>query len=93
MDEDFDARKKRRAMELEAKKKKLEELRRLKKERQQRRSQVRALLSRGLSQREVPCMGGRQARSTAEVEALLVGRGREAGRCSGRGCEHCAVQL
>ena len=56
MDEDFDARKKRRAMELEAKKKKLEELRRLKKERQQRRSQVRALLSRGLSQREVPCL-------------------------------------
>jgi hypothetical protein len=43
-------------------KKKLEELRRLKKERQQRRSQVRALLSRGLSQRGT-LLGGRDERT------------------------------
>ena len=94
MDEDFDARKKRRALELEAKKKKLEELRRLKKERQQRRSQVRVLPSRAVCWRaRYMVWADVQARSTAEVEALLVGRGRVAGRFSGRGSEHCAVQL
>ena len=62
MDEDFDARKKRRALELEAKKKKLEELRRLKKERQQRRSQVRVLPSRAVCWRERYTMYGRTFR-------------------------------